>query len=183
MLANAPANVTGWSVTYDWLGKDGSAQLAETQGWTMVDHGSYYTLDLHWSAQAAIDVTFGKHEYGGLFLRMPWKQETGGKAINSEGRENGGAEGQRAKWVDTGMPIEGRDKDDWGRIAILDHKDNPGHPALWRVDGQLGVGPAPSRAGDWKIKKCEPAKFRYRLVVYTGNFDKQLVEKAWSEWK
>ena len=103
-----------------------------------------FLIDLEWRGEAKTDVTIGRYDYGGLFLRMPWKKDKGGKATNSEGDENGKAEGKKAKWVDVGMPIEGRK--DWGHIAILDHKDNMQHPTPWRVDGQLGVGPAPSRA-------------------------------------
>ena len=55
-----------------------------------------------------------------------------------------------------GVPIEGRK--DWGHVAILDHKDNPKHPVTWRVDGQLGVGPAPSvRDG---IEECRDVGIR-----------------------
>jgi hypothetical protein len=169
---------TGWKVIYQWLGPEkGTVLLTETQEWTLSDLGSSYLLDLAWSAKAETDVTFGKYDYGGLFVRMPWQARAGGEAINSDGKKNSAAEGQRARWVDIGMPIEGRD--DWGHIAILDHKENPEHPTLWRVDGQLGVGPARSRFGDWKLAKGETAKFQYRFVVYCGKTDVERVEAAW----
>lgn len=177
-----PVSVEGnratWAFVYDWLGADKQPVLAETQACTFTDLGDRYIFDLDWSATAATDVTFGQYDYGGLFLRMPFK--TQGKATNSEGLENGKAEGQKTKWVDVGMPIEGRDN--WGRIAILDHKDNSGHPVPWRVDGQLGVGPARSRAGEWKLAKGETTKSKYRFVIYTGDFSKDRIEAEWQKW-
>jgi hypothetical protein len=165
---------------YELLGKDKTPVLTETQEWTVTDLGKSYVIDLDWSGKAETDILWEKYDYGGLFLRMPWRQKTGGEAINSDGKKNGACEGQRARWVDVGMPIEGRD--DWGHIAILDHKDNPMHPPPWRVDGQLGVGPARSRLGEWKLPKGETVKFRYRFLVQTGKVDPEKIEAAWKEW-
>ena len=110
---------------------------------------------------------------------MPWTAETGGAALNSEGDRGFDAEGQRARWVEVSMPISGRDDD--ARIAILDHPENPRHPVPWRVDGQLGIGPAPSRAGDWSLAEGETVRLRYRLVIGTGDHDAELIEAAWRD--
>jgi len=47
---------------------------------------------------------------------------------------------------------------------------------VWRVDGQLGVGPAPSREKSWNLKKGETATLRYRFYVYTGEFQRDRVD-------
>jgi hypothetical protein len=52
-------------------------------------------------------------------------------------------------------------------------------PQLWRVDGQLGVGPAQSRSGAWKLLKGETATMRYRFYVYTGEFTENQVDGYW----
>lgn len=155
--------------TYQLLDKDQKPQLVETQTWHFRDFTKTYSIDFTWSAKANIDVAFDKHDYGGLFIRMPWKNQSGAKAINSEGQVNAKAEGQKASWVDIGMAVDGR-KDD-AHIAVISRE-----PALWRVDGQLGVGPAPSRAGAWKIKAGESVTYRYRFLVYTGEFQKDQVD-------
>lgn len=173
-------NKAAWSIGYDWLGANKQPLLTETQQWVLTDHGKFYTLDLDWSAKAAVPITVEKYDYGGLFVRMPWTAKTGGEAINAEGKKNGAADTQKSKWVDVGMPIEGRD--DEGRIAILDHKDNFGHPIVWRVDGQLGVGPARSRLGTWKMAANETVKAKYRLLVYTGKADPERVEASWADF-
>jgi hypothetical protein len=166
-----------WQTVYDLLGADKKPALNETQTWTMTDMMTYYTLDLEWRGKAVTDVVFGKYDYGGLFLRMPWTSKTGGEAVNSEGEKGGAAEGKRARWVDVGMPIEGRD--DWGHIVLMDHPGNDGHPLPWRVDGQLGVGPCRARLGEWKLPAGESAVIRHRFLVYTGKTDKERVEAAW----
>ena len=179
-----PARVEGakasWSTAYELLGEKGVVTLVETQAWRLEDRGDALVLDLDWTGEAAVDVAMAKYDYGGLFLRMPWRKETGGEAVNSEGQKGGQSEGKRARWVDVGMPIEGRA--DWAHVAILDHKANPEHPTIWRVDGQLGVGPARSRAGEWSIKKGESAKFRYRFFVYTGATSAEKVEAEWKRF-
>ncbi|MGE3807768.1 MAG: PmoA family protein [Gemmataceae bacterium] len=171
-----------WSVVYDLMSADKKPVLSETQQWQLTDHGDYYVLDLDWKGDAQTEVTVGKYDYGGLFLRMPWRGTSGGKAVNSDGKVNGQCEGQPARWVDVGMPIEGRPKEDWAHIALLDHPDNAGHPQKWRVDGQLGVGPCRARSGDWKIEPGKPAAARYRFVVYTGALDTKKIESAWQEF-
>jgi hypothetical protein len=162
-----------WTSTYELLDKDKNAQLVETQTWKFRDFTNTFLVDFTWSAKAQTDVTFDKHEYGGLFVRMPWKNQPGARATNSQGQTNSKAEGQKANWVDIGMTVDGR-KDDV-HVAVISRD-----PVLWRVDGQLGVGPAPSRAGAWTIKKGDTATFNYRFYIYTGELQHDRVD---SEWK
>jgi hypothetical protein len=181
-VASDDAAGVSWEHDYHWLADEKKPLLVETQAWRCASRGDYHVLDLDWRGRAVVDLTFGKHDYGGLFLRMPWRATTGGKAVNSAGQVNGKAEGQRARWVDVGVPIAARAKDDWGHIAILDHKANKGHPALWRVDGQLGVGPALSRAGEWKLGRGKTVRLRYRMVIYTGALNARRVEAEWKQF-
>lgn len=169
-----------WTVVTDWLGADGSPLLTETQHWTMEDFTSYYVIDLDWSGRADTDLTIGKYDYGGLFIRMPWKRGIHGEAINSEGQANNKAEGQRARWVDVGMEIDGRA--DWAHIALLDSSKNPDFPTPWRVDGNLGIVPSRSRLGDRKLAKGKTERARYRLLVYTGDLNKSLIEQYDKNW-
>lgn len=179
-IARQNGRKVSWTVVTDWLGENGQPLLTETQQWTMEDHGAHYVLDLDWSGRAAVDVTVGKYDYGGLFIRMPWRKGIDGAAVNSEGLSGKEAEGQRARWVDVGMAIEGRQ--DWAHIALLDHRDNPDYPVPWRVDGNLGIVPSRSRLGDWKIAKGAVSRARYRLLVYTGALQRELIEKNWNSF-
>lgn len=166
------AEGTRFTSVYELLDAKKNAQLTESQTWVVRDFTESYAIDLTVVLKAHTDVTFDKYEYGGLFIRMPFKNQPGAKAINSEGQINGKAEGQKARWVDIGMTVDGRK--DPAHIAVLSHE-----PVLWRVDGQLGVGPAKSRGGAWKLAKNESAVFRYRFLVYTGEFQQNQVEAEW----
>ncbi len=115
-----------WQLSYDLLGEKGEPLLTETQQWWMREQGGKFILDLVWTGTAKVDVTVAKHEYGGLFLRMPWRPGTVGSATNAARQTNAAAEGQRAPWLDVGMEIEGRE--DQAHIAILDHHENKGFP-------------------------------------------------------
>jgi len=167
-VLSAEGEVVQWETIYHLLDEDGTALMEETQVWTMRDLNDEYFLDLVWTGKAHTEITISKYDYGGLFVRMPWETGNEGEAVNSGRQKNQRAEGQRASWVDVGMEIEGRDKDDWGHIALFDHPDNDAFPMPWRVDNQLGVGPVRARLGDWKIEAGETKTYRHQLVVYTG---------------
>ena len=169
-----------WQTVYDLLDSTGRAVLTETQTWSMREQDGKYLLDLEWAGEAQTDVTIGKYDYGGLFLRMPWHEGIKGEVINAARQRNEKAEGQRAMWVDVGMQVEGRD--DLAHIAIFDHPDNKGFPQTWRVDGQLGIGPARARTGDWKIAKGQTETIRHQLVVYTGILNDVELTNTWSEF-
>jgi len=169
-----------WLSTYDLLDEGGKAILTETQTWSMQEIDGKFLLDLEWTGNAKENISIGKFYVGGLFLRMPWRKETGGTVINSNGQKNSEAELQPANWNDIGVPIEGRS--DEGHIAILEHPSNAGFPNAWRVDNELGVGPSRQISGDWSIPKGKSETIRYRLIVYTGEFNPDLIARLWKEY-
>ena len=152
-----------WQTVYDLLDESGTTILTETQRWSMRERNGPFVLDLNWRGDARTDVTIGKYDYGGLFLRMPWRKGIAGEVVNAARQRDERAEGQRAMWIDVGMQVEGRS--DLAHVAIFDYPDNGGYPQTWRVDGQLGVGSARTRTGDWTIAKGQagghPASFRH----------------------
>lgn len=169
-----------WQTTYDQLDENGNAILTETQTWSMRQIDGKFLLDLEWRGEAKKDVTMEKFYVGGLFLRMPWREGIDGEAISSEGKRNGEAEGQRARWIDIGLQIEGRD--DKGHVAILEHPANAGFPNAWRVDNELGVGPSRQILGDWSVPNGESEVIRYRLIIYTGAFNNAAITRLWREF-
>ena len=169
-----------WQTVYDLLDEDGKAILRETQTWTMREQDDAYVLELQWSGVAMTEITIGEYDYGGMFLRMPWREGIKGQVVNSVRKVGERAEGQRAVWLDVGMQVEGRD--DPAHIAIFDHPENPGYPQPWRVDGELGVGPVRARLGDWTIATGETAVIRHQLRVYTGELNDVSLTEAWSSY-
>jgi len=180
IINNSGDNVV-WETIYEMLNNEGEALMTETQSWSMsVSKRGEIILDLVWKGYANEKITVSKYNYGGLFLRMPWKRNIKAETINSEGDKNQTGEGKSANWIDLGMEISGLDE--LGRIVIYDHPSNDGFPNQWRIDGQFGIGPASARRGDWEIKKGDHKIFKHRLIVYSGKHDKPLVNQQWKEW-
>ncbi|MDA0347557.1 MAG: PmoA family protein [Verrucomicrobia bacterium] len=181
-VISAEGEVVQWETIYHLLDEEGTALMEETQVWSMRDLDDEYFIDLVWSGKAHTDLTISEFKYGGLFLRMPWEVGNEGEVVNSSRQKNQRAEGQRSSWVDVGMEIKGRDKDDWGHIAIFDHPDNDAFPMPWRVDNQLGVGPARSLLGDWKIPAGATKTYRHQFKVYTGQLNDIHMHEDWKAY-
>lgn len=177
-IAQKEGSEVKWQTVYDMLDEKGNTLLTETQKWSLKEDSGRYVMTLEWRGDAKADVTIGKYDYGGLFIRMPWKEGVEGEVTNSVRQKNKQAEGQQATWVDVGMQIEGRE--DWAHIAVFDHPENNGYPQRWRVDGQLGIGPAPTRDKDIQIKTGASEVIRHQLVVYTGDLDDMGLSNAWA---
>ena len=110
-----------WQTVYDLLDEKGNAVLRETQTWTMQEKDGKYVLNVDWEGDAQTDVTISKYDYGGLFVRMLWREGIDGEVVNAARQKNEKAEGQRAMWVDAGMTIEGRK--DRVHVAVFDHPE------------------------------------------------------------
>lgn len=179
-VINAEGPEVSWQTVYNMLNEEGKPILQETQRWTMREKEGKFLLNLEWQGKAITDITIGEYDYGGLFLRMPWKEGIRGEVVNAARQRNEKAEGQRAMWVDAGMQVEGRD--DLAHIAIFDHPENAGFPQPWRVDGQLGIGPVRAHMGDWHIKAGETEIIRHQIVAYTGDLNDVELTKLWDEY-
>ena len=180
-VVSAKGRSVAWETVYDLLGENGEAVMTETQKWKMHEHDddgkTEFILDLEWSGQARTEVTVGRYDYGGLFLRMPWRPDIPGEVVNTARQRNKRAEGQRAMWLDLGLQVEGRE--DLAHIAIFDHPENDGFPLPWRVDDQMGVGPVRARLGDWKFAKGEKKTVKHQFRVYTGALNDVGLTKKW----
>lgn len=176
----ADENHASWAISTEYRSPAGDPILDETQDWILTDEGDHYVLDLVWTLKGRVAVRFGKYPYGGLFLRMPWRAESGGSAINSSGQNVAEADGERAKWVAVQMPIEGGELE--SQVAMMDHPQNLAHPVPWRVDHQLGVSPSASIAGEWHLHAGEERTFLHRVVVYASPVDPSVIEESWTSF-
>lgn len=165
-----------WAVESEYRTKDGDPLLRETQAWTFTDRGDHYVLDLELTLHALTDLTFGRYDYGGLFIRMPFRKEVGGRAYNSEGFEGADAEASRARWVATQMPIAGLA--DEVTVVITDHPANREYPTPWRVDPELGVVPSVCIAGAWSLAGGSDEVFRHRVLVYPAPVTSTTIDSA-----
>jgi hypothetical protein len=164
-------DLVAWTARCEWRSPAGAALLQEEQHW--VARNTFLrgtcSIDLMWTLTAQVDLAFGRYDYGGLFLRMPFQRERGGEAINSAGQRNAEAEGQRACWCAVSMPLG--DAGARAGVALFDHPSNMHFPTPWRVDNELGIGPAPCRASAWHLQAGESRRFRYGVLPFTGGAD------------
>lgn len=91
-----------WQTVYHMLGEDGNPIMEETQNWSMKEQEGQFLLELEWNGKAIEEITIGEMKYGGLFLRMPWRERIKGEVVNFARQKNERAEGQQALWVDAG---------------------------------------------------------------------------------
>lgn len=173
-------NRAEWSVRTEYRSHPGDAVLEELQEWAFTDFGDRYTLDLRWTITAVVPITFGKYEYGGLFLRMPYSDKDGGTARNSERQVGEAAEGQRARWVSSQMPLDGAA--DEVLVVVMDRPGNLEYPTPWRVDNELGIGPSPSVAGPWQLAAGASRDFHYRVAVFARPVGDTTIEQAWTSF-
>jgi hypothetical protein len=113
-----------WQTVYELLDAAGAPMLVQTERWTMRERDGRFVLDLEWKGEARTDVTIEQYDFGGLFLRMPWREGIEGEVVNAARQRNERAEGQRAMWIDAGMKVDGRN--DLAHIAIFDHPSSRG---------------------------------------------------------
>jgi hypothetical protein len=169
-------DLVNWAVRCEWRSQAGAALLHEEQCWAVKNTslaGAYF-VELIWTLTAQVDLTSGRYDYGGLFLRMPFRRERGGEVINSAGQRNAEAEAQRAHWCAVAMPMD--DTGTWAGVALFDHPSNMQFPTPWRVDNELGIGPSPCIAGAWHLQAGESRRFRHGVLPFIGHADTAQIE-------
>ena len=98
-IITAEGAEVSWQTVYEMLDKDSKPILQETQIWKMTETEGKFILDLEWQGKAIKNITIGEFDYGGLFLRMPWKEGIKGEAINAARQINEKADEQRREFL------------------------------------------------------------------------------------
>ncbi|MDM4762038.1 PmoA family protein [Galbitalea sp. SE-J8] len=173
--ADEAAGRASWSVATDYLDPGGERMFRDRQHWSLRSDDGRLELRLAWTLTADRALAFGRYDYGGLFLRMPFRPGAGGSAIDSEGSAG---PANRARWVAVTMPLPETGR--VARVALLDHPQNLEHPVPWRIDHQLGVGPSPSIAGPWELAAGASREFGYGVVVGGADLTDDEIDARWS---
>ena len=170
-----------WSIEATWYHANGSELLAEQQTWSLQEDNDYLFLDLDWALQAIPDIHVAQDEYGGLFIRMPFRSKINTKVLNSTGLQDAATEQQAAEWLSLHMPLENNEFG--GGITVLDHPENPQHPAKWRVDHQRGVNPAPCIPSAIDLPAGAILNHRYRLILHEEILPAEQINNLWAIYK
>jgi hypothetical protein len=153
--------------------------LSEEQGdaaapWMIV-------IDMELTAPGDQPITFGETAFGIIGVRMAKSVgvlEGGGRLLNSEGQRNEAQMFRKpARWVDYSGPVTNTAA---GGITLMDHPNNPHHPAPFHVRDVGWMGASLSFAGPVVIAPDQPLRLRYGLWVHAGVPNRQTVDQIWS---
>ena len=169
-----------WTIEAVWRHENGTDLLRELQTWSIHPADDLLYLDLDWALQAIQDLHIDQGSYGGLFIRMPYRDERTASVVSSTGLKDHDTEQQPAAWVDLFMPVNRGDVS--AGISLLDHPDNPRHPAHWRVDGQRGINPAPCIPGPIDLAAGEALRHRYRMILHDGPLASVEIQEHWETY-
>ncbi len=176
---------------FDWLNLDGSPLLTEDRVMTFYAQPDVRTIDFDIKLTAHAAVKFGDTKEGSFGLRLaPSLQESkSGKMVNAEGAVGEKAVwGKRSPWVDYYGPLEGETVG----IAILDHPGNPRHPTYWHsrayglfaanIFGLHDFYNDKSKDGSLELKKGDTVRFRYRVIVHSGDAASANIAQAFKKY-
>ena len=171
-------------VANEWVGTNGVV-LDETRRITVQAVGAHdWLLVLDLTLEPRRDpVTLGKTPFGLVGVRMAKTlgvHDGGGTIRNSEGGiDEEGVFWKPARWVDYSGLIA---PDRLEGLTLLDHSDNPRHPAVFHVrnDGWMGASLTFSNSMD--LRKGAPLKVRYGLFVHEGAPPPDLLEATWKSF-
>lgn len=147
------------------------------------DDSWWLIVDLQFEAPANSPVTLGKTTFGPLGVRLSKTvsvREGGGRILNSEGfRNEKDVFMKRARWVDYSGPVT---RDEAGGITLMDHPQNPAHPAKFHVrdNGWMGVTLTPDATR--VIEPGQPLRLRYALWAHPQAPDAPTIERQWQSF-
>jgi hypothetical protein len=179
--------------TLAWVRPDGvTVALRERRRLTHVDLGpSAYGIDwdttLEVPAEVAAPVVLDRTPFNGLWGgysglafrgRADW---TDTRLLVDDGTTHDRIAPHRSRWCDLSSDAAG--------ICVLDHPANPSHPVPFYVTCRAGLGygdgwantlyPAFLWDGPMELRPGGPLRFRYRLVVHDGSWDRAAADAAW----
>lgn len=166
-----------------WNAPDGTTLMVDRRMATVFageDGAWWLVIDVQFEAPPGKPVTLGKTTFGPLGIRMAKTvsvREGGGRILNSEGHLNEkGVFRKNARWVDYSGPVT---RDECGGITLMDHPQNPNHPAVFHVrdNGWLGVTLTPDEPR--VIEPGKPLRLRYALWVHPGVPGQEALEARW----
>ncbi len=154
-------------------------KIDEQAGWWMLD--LEFTLkNIHTDAlQFASPQTMGHKGgvgYGGLYWRGPWSF-LGGMVLGSNRREGIEQMGLPSPWLAFIGRHDGSLRQ--STLIIVDHTDNPRHPARWfvRNTGYPGMGPAFVYDQTYVLPRDFELTLSYRLIIANGAWNHQRIEQ------
>ena len=170
-----------WQTVYDLL--DDRRQHHPDRDRALVDartRTARFVLDLEWRGEARTDVTVGKYDYGGLFLRMPWREGMPARSSMPRGSATNAPRASARCGSTSACRSKAATISRTSRSSIIRTT-----PATLRPGESMASSASAQRdraQADWTIKKGETEVVRHRFVVYTGTLNDVELTAAWSEY-
>jgi hypothetical protein len=180
------------AATFDWVSLAGDALVREDRVMTFYSDPTLRVIDLDVTLTALRDVTFGDKKDGffGIRMRPALQEDTGsGHIVNADGLA-----GEKQLWGKTSdwCDYSGQIRSEKLGIAILDHPENPRHPARWhaRAYGLFAENPFglavftgdTSQNGAMMVASGRHLRFRYRVIVHPGDAASANVASLWKAY-
>jgi len=124
----------------------------------------------------------GHGGYAGLSARLP-RDTSDWQVVDSEGRRDTKAHGQKARWLDFSAETESGP----AGVAILDHPQNLRHPSPWYVTMSTGVpfgyfSPAVLFREPHTLRAGQSLALRYRVLIHPGRVDRAHLDGEWKDF-
>jgi hypothetical protein len=158
---------------------------------TLAPHGDHgeWTLELQSEFHADADgVEFRKSNFGVLGLRVAKSLSThfgDGVITGASGKQGEAATfGEPNRWMDYSGSI-GQDADAQPIVeglTLVDHPENPGHPARWHTRADGWFGPSLTRVEPLLIARDRPLCVRYLLFVHASRPDPMRIDTIASDF-
>ncbi|HEX4770324.1 MAG TPA: PmoA family protein [Bryobacteraceae bacterium] len=163
----------------------------ESQSFTFRGEGQVRTIDCEFVLHATNGpLDLGDTKEGTFAIRLaPELSAPSDHMLNSEGAVGEKAIwGKPADWVAYSGTIKGKSVG----VAILDSPKSFRHPTTWhaRAYGLFAANPFglreftkdPNKDGSWTIPEGKSLTFRYRVLIYEGNFSAAQISEAYRQY-
>lgn len=179
-------------VLLEWQDPAGRTMVTEDRLMTFSGDKDKRSIDFDVTLSVPSKTVFGdtKEGFFALRLRDELTEEKGsGHMTNAEGKLGmKQVWGKQSPWVDYAGTLDGHKIG----IAIFDHPGNPHYPTWWhaRDYGLFAANPFgekdftgdKSKNGSVTVEAGKSLRFRYRVLIHTGDANSAGVAAAWKEW-
>lgn len=171
---------------HEWMDADGEVQLIDrrrAEVRPLEGDDWLFVIDLELHAPDGRPATIGESAFGLIGVRMAKTigvHDGNGRLINAAGDQ--GEEDifrKSTRWVDYAGRVVG---DQFGGITLMDHPDNPNHPAPFhvRADGWMGVCLTLDEA--ITVEPDAPLRLRYGLYVHGDVPPIEQIDAIWRKF-
>jgi hypothetical protein len=177
----------------DWISSDGRKELEDQRVLGFGGDDKVRWIDIQITLKASErPLHFGDTKEGSMGVRVAETirvdAKQGGRIVNSRGKVNADAWGQRAEWVDYVGPVDGETLG----IAFFNHPSSFRFPTPWHVRtyglyaaNPFGVKSFPGTKDEAELPTLaqgESLVLRYRILLHRGSTEEAKIAEAYGEY-